>query len=304
MTSNGKKALLLFASESAESGASDPSRLVELLGAARDDVLFEAGYFEEAEYVLSNDHVAAYVGGWLLEEFDAIYFRYWGLPEVQSHALALARYCRLKKIPYIDAEVFRRGSYNKINQYLNLFEAGVPFPSTIVCSAGRMRLLAEQYLSFPFVAKDARASRGNTNFLVESVDQLESIVAEYADKTFVLQQYIANEGDYRVFVTGDVVPLVIYRQSKSGYLNNTSQGASASLVPIGEVNLDMIEDAIRAAKFFGRDIAGVDMVFDTDGNHYCFEVNRAPQIEHSSFEAEKAEAVAALLSRIADNHQI
>ena len=158
-----------------------------------------------------------------------------------------------------------------------------------------MSELAKEHMTFPFVAKDARGTRGSTNFLIESSDQLAKVLTEHTEKTFVLQQYIPNKGDYRLFVTGSKVALAIYRESRDGYLNNTSQGAKARLVSVAEIKPEMIEDAIQASKFFGRDIAGVDMVIDSDNKHYCFEVNRAPQIENSSFEQDKARAVAEFL---------
>lgn len=299
MTGSRKKGLILFAKRASDIGAADPERLVDLLNQADGNITFDWGFLEDAEYILTPQHISASLSGTLIEDYDVVYFRFWGLPEAQSHALALARYCDLKHVPFVDSEVLRKGSFNKINQYINLFEASVPFPSTVICSAGKMSTLARLHLKFPFVVKDARGTRGNTNFLVESQLQLETIAREHSDKTFVLQQYIANKGDYRVFVTGSTAPLIIYRQAKDGsYLNNTSQGGGASIVPVSAVKPEMIHDAIRAAAFFGRDIAGVDVVLDADGSHYCFEVNRAPQIEHSSFEPEKASVVAAYLSSI------
>lgn len=294
-----KRVLLLFAKEAAINRAADPQRLTDLVSQASGELEVQSGHFDDLEYILTNDKVEMFINDVLLDEFDAVYLRYWGIASAQSHALAVARYCKIKDIPFVDEEAFKIGSFNKINQYLNLYECQVPFPATVICSADRVIVHAEERLQYPFVLKDARGTRGDNNFLIRDRSELSDVISHHRDKTFVMQQYIDNDGDYRVFVTGDTVGLIIHRKSATGtYLNNTSKGGSATLVEESKVSKTMLDDALRAAKFFGRNIAGVDMVVASDGRHYCFEVNRAPQIEHSSFESEKAEVLGRYLSSI------
>jgi D-alanine-D-alanine ligase-like ATP-grasp enzyme len=72
-------------------------------------------------------------------------------------------------------------------------------------------------------------------------------------------------------------------------------------VPTDELAPDVQAACIKAAKAFGRDIAGVDVVLHKDDptKFYFFEVNRSPQIDHSSFTAEKAEVINAYVSDLA-----
>jgi glutathione synthase/RimK-type ligase-like ATP-grasp enzyme len=146
--------------------------------------------------------------------------------------------------------------------------------------------------------KDKSGTRGQGNYLITSQEHMEQIVAQNPDITFVLQEFIANNGDYRVLVTGDEVKLVIHRLANTdSHLNNTSQGGTATIVPKDVLPVKVLDDCVRASKFFGRDISGVDIVkSESDGAYYCFEVNRAPQIDHASFETEKAAVIAEYLA--------
>jgi len=234
-----------------------------------------------------------------LGTYDAVYFRYWGA--TQGHAIAAARYCKLKGIPFVDQEVLREGSQNKITQYMNLHEAGVPIPKTLignsVCLAGYYR----QYeFSFPLILKSISGTRGQDNYLVNSEEEMKSIFTDNPETIFVMQSFIPNNGDYRVIVMGDSVVAVIERKaSGSSHLNNTSQGGSADWIPVDALPAEVQAQSIRAAKFFKRDIAGVDMVRSLDdGKYYCFEVNRSPQIEHATFEKEKAALLAEYLTSL------
>jgi glutathione synthase/RimK-type ligase-like ATP-grasp enzyme len=179
-----------------------------------------------------------------------------------------------------------------LSQYICLLEAGIAIPKSLM---GAPEVLIEYYTRygfvFPFIMKDKAGARGQGNYLVHSDDEMRAVAEKHPDRTFIVQEFIPNDGDYRVFVIGGKAQLLIYRTASNGsHLNNISQGGSAALVPLSDLPDGAIAESERAAAIFGRDVAGVDLVLSkADGNYYCFEVNRAPQIEHASFEQEKAQ---------------
>jgi glutathione synthase/RimK-type ligase-like ATP-grasp enzyme len=235
-----------------------------------------------------------------LQAYDVVYLRFWG--DTQGPAWATARFCALKGIPCIDGEALHPGSFNKITQYMNLHEAGVPFPKTLAGPAVALIARYKTYgFDFPLILKSAGGTRGQDNYIVRSEDDMRRILQDNPTLTFVLQTFLPNEGDYRVLVLGDKVAMVIRRTAHGGsHLNNTSQGGTAERVAPSSLPPEVLGMSVRAAQFYGRQIAGVDMVRCTaDGRWYCFEVNRGPQIEHASFEREKAAMVAAYLRAIA-----
>lgn len=296
-----KKILLLFSEESVKSGLADPLALTNLLSGAGEPAKFHWAYFEDLVFYVDNNKVAIQDTRQDIDlsEYDTIYLRFMGHRTILGHALAVARYCQLKNIRLVDSEAARIGSQNKITQYINLHGARVPIPRTLMALPDILaKKYAEYGFEFPFIMKAKGGTRGADNFLIKNEAELTSVVADYPEETFILQEYIVNTGDYRLIVIEDKVALAIWRSAQEGtHLNNTSQGGAATLVPLAEVKPEVLDAAVRAAQYYGRQIAGVDMVEDADGKFYCFEVNRAPQIEHASFEKEKAAIVAQYLAQ-------
>lgn len=71
-------------------------------------------------------------------------------------------------------------------------------------------------------------------------------------------------------------------------MNNTSQGGAARLLPIDELTVEQQSLALQAAALMNREIAGVDLMFETGTGHpYILEVNASPQIGSGAFTDEK-----------------
>lgn len=285
-----KKSLLLFAQSSVEKGLADPEALCKLLNqpaaltaswAYLDDLVF--GLAAEGPSLIDARNDVP------VQSYDSVYFRYWAKQE--GHANAAARICKILGVPFIDDETIRAGSRNKMSQYVMLHDAGIAIPRTLMSMVPNLkRYYKAAGFQFPFIMKDKSGSRGQGNFLVHSEEEMDKIGEDFSDRTFIIQEYIPNDGDYRVLVVGGEVKMVIHRTAPKGsHLNNISQGGSAVLVNPSNLPTTLLQSSIRAAAIFGRDVAGVDMVLSqTDGQYYCFEVNRAPQIEHASYQTEKA----------------
>lgn len=285
-----KQSLLLFARSSVDKGLADPDNLCKLI--SRPGSLAASwAYFDDLVFGLTVDGPTLIDArnDRSIQQYDSVYFRYWAMQE--GHANAAARICQLLGVPFIDNETIRAGSRNKMSQYVILHEAGIPIPKTLMSMVPNIKKYYKTAgFTFPFIMKDKSGSRGQGNFLVHNEADIDKIGRENPDRTFIVQEYIPNDGDYRVMVVGGEVKMVIHRRAVGGsHLNNISQGGSAALVEPGDLPDALLEMSIKAAALFGRDVAGVDMVYSQkDNKFYCFEVNRSPQIEHASFQAEKA----------------
>ncbi len=294
-----KRILLLFAQSSVEKGLADPAALSKLLNEASSEISVMWAYLEDLVFSLNTETVDLYDARneQPIEAYSKIYFRYWGAQE--GHAIAAARICHLKGIPFIDSETLQIGSKNKITQYVNLYEAKVAFPRTLIASNDNLlKHHIRLGFGFPCIMKDKGGTRGQTNYLVRDEAHMKQIIETHPQIIFVLQEFIPNDGDYRVIVAGTEVKLVIRRKAQgNSHLNNTSQGGSATIVPSTELPQSVLDDCIRASQFYGREFSGVDIVqSQQDGSYYCFEINRAPQIESASFRTEKAHILANLLA--------
>jgi len=309
-----KRALLLFSKRSIERHEADAEGLVTVLAAAaqtdRLDIQFEYAFYDDLLHIISTERAAIVdtKSGNDIADYDVVYQRRWGgFPE---HALACAIYLDKKSVPCFDSEANMAGSKNKLTQYWRFWEAGLPFPATVFGAGEHSRSAALDRIetlpfSFPMILKGVDASRGQDNYLVQSLEELRSIYTQHPDTAFLMQEFLPNEGDYRVIVAGNEARFAMYRTAIEGkHTNNTSQGGKATLVAVSDLPKQIIDDCIMAAQVFNREFAGVDVVIRKDtGAHYFFEVNRSPQIESGKHIAEKASVLAKYMYEKANNEE-
>jgi len=292
------KVLFLFANDVVNKGLADPEALSALLKTAAvdmgNDMEFFVSYARSLSFFISDKKVKIrdHRNHMNLEDYDFVYFRKAG--SAMQQMLTCALYLTDHEVPFFDSEIARSSSRNKLSQMYMLQRREVPIAKTLFCRNNRrlVRLVSTRYASdfaFPLIAKATGGTRGDANYLVKTIEELDELVRN-EKRHFIIQEFIPNDGDLRYFVAGGRLTGVIQRQaSGDSHLNNTSKGGSAELVDLKTINPVVKADALLAARVFGREVAGVDVIFNKEtGEHYILEVNRAPQIEHASFETEKA----------------
>ena len=296
--SDEKRVLLLFSQAAVDRNMADPEELIDLLGTASEGIRYEHGYYEDLVHVIDSQqsHINNLKNNEPLETYDLVYHRRWG--DSPDAAMSAAMFLDNKNVRQIDKEILREGSISKLTQYWRLWKIGLPFPTTVYVARKHLKYWIKQslneHLNFPLVMKSTKGTRGQDNYLAGSEEEALRILDDNPDKEFLLQRFIPNNEDFRVIVCDDEVVLVIKRSAQKGsYKNNTSQGGTATLVEKERLSEDIRKACIKAAKGFSRNIAGVDVVIDKDNpdDFYFFEVNRAPQIEKSSFGDDKARVI-------------
>lgn len=308
-----KKVLFLFANDMIRKNLCDPELLASLLSEAsanlEADIDFYVSHARSLSFFISNDNVKIrdHRNHMDLDEYDFVYFRKVGTAMQQM--LTCALYLKDRGIPFYDQEIAETTSRNKLSQMYVLQCNSLPIPKTLYCRNNRRlaRLVEKRYsdyFQFPLIAKATGGSRGDANYMAKSIEELKDIVSN-EKRHFIIQEYIPNDGDLRFFIAGGGLSGSIKRRSVSGsHLNNTSKGGSAELVSREEFPSEIINDALSAALVFRRDCAGVDVIIDKNTNkHYILEVNRAPQIEHATFETEKAIWLVKAIQKTIDNFQ-
>ena len=170
---------------------------------------------------------------------------------------------------------------SKDKMYANqiLAQAGLPIPKTMLTRFPCKAELVEKVVGFPCVLKVVTGSHGKGVYLCENAKQFEDLselVSSFDFKTsMIVQEYISySEGrDLRVIVIGGrVVGAMLRRSTDGSFKANISRGGEAS--PF-EVDDQMELLAIQTAKVLDLDIAGVDLLFTTDGYKIC-EANSSP----------------------------
>lgn len=172
----------------------------------------------------------------------------------------------------------------KAYQMLELKKAGIEVPKTLYGSLFYLKDNALNYFDFPIIIKGSGGDRGTRVFKADNQQELEELVknlrkSEVSEgKRYMAQEYIPNEGDYRVLVLGEKVLGVMKRssQSKDEFKNNYSAGGKVEVADLPE---EIKQLAVKAAKVCGLMVAGVDVAFrDNDfSKPIIWEVNKGPQ---------------------------
>lgn len=251
-------------------------------------LLFEVNDEQARIYDTRNQHDLA--------DYQAVFMR--GLtPHRSDMAYAISVYLSMQhKTAVNDYSQIRAASSSKLGQAFSFMATDLPTPHTL---SGFSQVLHEhcRTLELPFVCKDVHGSHGSDNYLIERYEDLEKVFQKHPNQLFVLQEFIANDGDYRVLFVGRR-HLIIKRSSTSGsHLNNTSQRGQAELLPEDALPSSLLMQARRHIGQLGMTIAGVDIIYDVVHDRYLFlEVNAQPQLVTGAFVAEKQKLLANYLS--------
>ena len=264
------------------------------------EVQVEMAAIKQLTFVLDGQKTRIYDAeqNFDVADFDLVVFRTIG--KLKEEAIAIAAYCRSKNIKYIDGYIPKIG-INKLSCAFIRWEHDLPVPETVYGPAESV-FSQVSVTGLPAVLKASDGKKGRDNYLVNSPEAIQEILSSNPEKTFVLQKFIANDGDLRLVVLNDRVRLIISRQAQnSTHLNNTSQGGKAELIPLESVPPDVIELALQATKLEQLSVSGVDIIEEQNsGRYYILEVNRAPQIGTGEFVDEKLEAYARALAELVE----
>ncbi|MBA3678917.1 ATP-grasp domain-containing protein, partial [Candidatus Saccharibacteria bacterium] len=132
-------------------------------------------------------------------------------------------------------------------------------------------------LEYPFISKPNYGSQGKGVVLIKNSAQLTELKGMYAD--YIFQNFIPNDGDWRIIVIGGHAIGVMKRTATAGsHLNNISQGGVATLEQDKRIVSKVTDIATTVASVFGLSFCGVDVIRNKDtGELFFLEVNTAPE---------------------------
>lgn len=237
-----------------------------------------------------------------LKDFDVFYFRAVGSELEWSKLLDL--YAKKQGIPVVDEYLRTQGPLRRFKSVMGwqLLEAGVSYPKTVMVeSFEELREEVKQRFE-PATPQAAQAGgqvivklskggrHGMGTFWVRKGEDMEELEATLKQRTtpqtaqaggqgargILVQEFIENDGDYRLFLVGYKVVGGFKRKVKEEKLVlNKSVGRSEELAEIPE---DIVAEAERAVRAVEVEVAGVDLIRNTKtGKVYVVEVNEAPE---------------------------
>ena len=229
-----------------------------------------------------------------LGDYDVLFFRTTG-KHWEEVDLVVREVKRMEgKKPVIVDPIILNGKPSmacKAYQMLALGEAGIDVPRSIYGSLWYLfEFMKEGNISntfnFPVIIKGSGGDRGTRVYKADNLEELETLVRELRKteteegKRYMLQEFIPNDGDFRVLVLGTKVLGVMKRssQNKEEFRNNYSAGGKVEVADLPE---EIKQLAVKAAEVCGLAVAGVDVAFRNNDRSkpIIWEVNKGPQFK-------------------------
>ncbi len=212
-----------------------------------------------------------------LSEFDIFYFRNVG--DRNETLPLLLEYAKEHNIAFVDQYLSRLGGAmrkKKSNEAATLLKAGISYAKTFyIGNTNRLREIVGEWEK-PVVVKATSGRHGTSTFLIKTTADLDKALLGRENADFLVQEYLPNDGDYRLFLVGYKLIAGFKRQKKEDKLIlNRSLGASELLEKIPE---PIARLAQSAAETLGVEVAGIDAVIDQrSGKPAIIEVNQSPE---------------------------
>ncbi|CAN5407009.1 hypothetical protein BH10PAT4_BH10PAT4_5030 [soil metagenome] len=215
-----------------------------------------------------------------LSAYDLVHFR--NVMLFPDFARAITLYMESRGRQAFEKVDVDTPEYGKLSQMILFAQNSINVPNTWATWDVRniRSLISQKKLTLPLVIKANNGIKGRDNYLVRNNEQLDDVVTKSKGVRFVIQEFIPNDGDYRVLCFTDEAPLIFKRVAAEGsHLNNTSQGGSSYEIDVADFDQKALTMSRTAAKLMRRRLAGVDTIQDNKtGNWYVLEVNANPAL--------------------------
>lgn len=238
--------------------------------------------FNDVEFLISANDVKVWVQKKLLSSWKAIFFRKVGKYKNVAHVIS--KVAQQEGISFVD-QIYRfSNDYGKLNQMYKLAANNIPIPKTYFSPIYDNEKLnkAIKLLGFPMIVKRSPSRMGAGVFLARTRKEIFILCKQDEAKEIILQEFIPNAFDYRILILGKKVAVAEKRtrMAKNEFRNNVALGAQEEFLDLKKLPIEIKKTAIAAAIATDIQVAGVDIVVDSNNKLYVLEVNRTPAFTH------------------------
>ena len=247
-------------------------------------VTFSFASFEDIELFMENKKISLFIDGKPLSTWKTIYPRKVG--SYRGLAFILASLSKKNKIFFIDRfheKIKDSSDAAKLVQMFNFTQNGVPIPKTYCTAIYSQKQIeaACEFLGFPIVVKQCNTSQGSGVRLAKNNSELKNAIKDLLGNKnkgdVFLQEFIPNDFEYRIFVTGNSVGAAEKKiRTKPGeFRNNVFLGAKEEFIDTSKTKKRILAAALKASRVSGIQISGVDIV-EKNGRPIVLEANSCP----------------------------
>jgi len=200
---------------------------------------------------------------------------------ITGYGLAVVRHFELMGVPVLNGSDPISRSRDKLRCLQLLCGAGLDVPRTVMAhDRSNVGRLVQEVGGLPVIIKLLRGTQGVGVMIAHTLQEVQTILSTFWDlgQEIVLQEFVAESRgrDVRVLVVGNQVVGAMRRQAKKGeFRSNIHRGGEGSPVELSPAYADA---ALKAARFVGLELAGVDMLEGHQGPR-LMEINSSPGFE-------------------------
>lgn len=167
-----------------------------------------------------------------------------------------------------------------IISYWKQFENKLPFPASVLVFSHKSVGGVIDKFKFPLIVKASTTHQGRGVFLANSRQEVDKIIKENSKifPSFIIREFIPNDGDIRVFTVGYKVIGAMKRIPVSGeFRSNISLGGRGEKFDL-EKYPEVKYLAEKSSEITNTEIAGVDIMLNKETGKPCIlEINPGPQ---------------------------
>lgn len=223
-------------------------------------------------YISHNGHI--------LSEADVCVPRF--SDENAEYKLAIINHLENMGLYVVNSAKSVRLANNKLDSQIFFFKNGFKTPTSAMLTDENQLEYAMNSLDnkFPVIVKTLFGKGGVGVMKVESYPSLRGIVQLLLDRgvKFVIQEYIENDGAYRIMTIGGKYVCAMFRKidTDKDFRTNSSQNSKAEKYEPSEREIAVCE---QVSKLAGINFCAVDYMLDSEGEPIIFEFNSSPGFE-------------------------
>lgn len=237
---------------------------------------------------ISGEKFDVKIGENNLQDFDKLYIR--SIDTTRSIAPFLAKAADFLGVKVVEGKRYFYSSKGKLSQMMDAFQSQILIPKTYFFDFKNHpeKLDAIFEKNEKMIFKKINGSRGGGVFLVKNKEDVLKLLDPSADlDAYILQEFIPNDFDYRVFVCGEKIVSMSkrVRGCKKDFRNNLYLGAEEIFVKPEILPQDLAKNIVNCVKNSQNEVVGFDFI-EHEGKWYCIEINPVPGLTANSSETE------------------
>ncbi len=258
------------------------------------------GYSSTEIYEDRDGKLVVTIGGYDPADFDVVInYNVRKSPKSYDIASLIAFYCESKDVRLINRMELHNFTAGKVLQKLLFKINGLHSPRFYFSGDDKNHNYEwiSSILGDKFVAKQAKSELGRKVILIENADQLAKLSDQIKhnideDGLWHFEEFVPHEKSTRGFVTGEKCDARIdVLKEEESFRTNEGKATFAQ-----NIDQELTEMCIKAAKLFKLEIAGVDTIVDNrTGELMILEANKSPGITIDPEPSIECDVIAALI---------